>query len=104
MCSFMDPRTRQLTHLPQTQRAKVSDRVHARLAALVEEEKKQVSNGDTSAIQGENSTEAGRTLLSPLLPDFSATSTTSADLIASDEIRLYLRVADCKMDDSALDW
>ena len=104
MCSFMDPRTRQLTHLPQTQRAKVSDRLHARLAALVEEEKKQVSDGDTSAIQGENSTEAGKTLLSSLLPDFSATSTTSADLIASDEIRLYLRDADCKMDDSALDW
>ena len=104
MCSFMDPRTRQLTLLPQTQRAKVLDRVHARLAALFEEEKKKVSDGDTSAIQGENSTEAGKTLLSSLLPDFSATSTTSADLIASDESRLYLRVADCKMDDSAMVW
>ena len=57
MCSFMDPRTRQLTLLPQTQRAKVLDRVHARLAALFEEEKKKVSDGDTSAIPGENLTQ-----------------------------------------------
>lgn len=113
-CTFLDPRTKSLAHLPETKKKEVQDRVIRELKIdgpdCPDPDDVDSSNALNIETEKEGATQNESGLLSSLLSSFHTPSVAAklsyADVAADahDEIRRYLRESPCELEGDPLDW
>lgn len=106
-CSFLDPRTKSLPYLSDSEKAKIQDQVFSMLLESTAGDSATESHTEPSTqfVDSEPSTSAStRNLLDDMFPVDVAPATVNIDQVLNDELKAYVNEPRCPMADSPLLW